>query len=353
MSKLFNDIRHKPSLISIRAFIRVAFILVIATIILAAFNAPAWVTTIVGVLSLVPLYAVFKQSLVAADRIRQITDVCQKFRNGDMDTRLLYPLETHGVIEELRHAMNATIDSADGFLREVRYASDASQHKKYYRKVLEVGMRGVYLDVAKTMNATFEQAKEGHEALAQLIKLSEDGVSSIAASTEEFSQSIHEIKAQMETAVGITQSTQQHSEEVERTIESLIERLKETSNVMSRIQEITDQTNLLALNASIEAARAGEAGRGFAVVADEVRKLADQTASATHDVQNLMERIEEGVENTHKTTLNMNESVMNVSENVMTISNSLNEQTEASQHIADNTGIIMTEIREFGNKEGI
>ncbi len=69
----------------------------------------------------------------------------------------------------------------------------------------------------------------------------------------------------------------------------------EIGEVIQVIDDIADQTNLLALNANIEAARAGEAGRGFAVVADEVRKLAERTVTATGDIGEQIQQIQNDV----------------------------------------------------------
>ncbi len=68
-------------------------------------------------------------------------------------------------------------------------------------------------------------------------------------------------------------------------------------SIVDVIKSIADQTNLLALNAAIEAARAGDQGRGFAVVADEVRTLAQRTQVSTAEIQQAIERLQEGTSN--------------------------------------------------------
>ncbi|MBO5351788.1 MAG: hypothetical protein J6A77_00660 [Lachnospiraceae bacterium] len=78
--------------------------------------------------------------------------------------------------------------------------------------------------------------------------------------------------------------------------QKLSEAVQEIGVTLNLISEISDSTNLLALNASIEAARAGEAGRGFAVVASEVGNLANSTQSSLQEVELVIQRVQQNVQ---------------------------------------------------------
>ncbi len=75
----------------------------------------------------------------------------------------------------------------------------------------------------------------------------------------------------------------------------LNEKAGNINQVVTTITKVADQTNLLSLNAAIEAEKAGEYGRGFVVVATEIRRLADQTAVATHDIEQIVREIQSAV----------------------------------------------------------
>lgn len=80
--------------------------------------------------------------------------------------------------------------------------------------------------------------------------------------------------------------------ETAKKVKRLGESSQQISKVISLINQIALQTNLLAINASIEAARAGEEGRGFAVVAEEVGELAARSATATKEIEQIVEKIQ-------------------------------------------------------------
>ena len=98
--------------------------------------------------------------------------------------------------------------------------------------------------------------------------------------------------------------------------------------VVNVIEEIAQKTNLLALNAAIEAARAGEHGRGFAVVAGEVRRLAESTRSATSEIAQTIQSIQD---HTRGAVEAMDRSTERVTDGVTTAQ----QAGESLKHIID------------------
>ena len=128
------------------------------------------------------------------------------------------------------------------------------------------------------------------------------------ATVQEIAQNAESTAGQASQADELTRGGQQLVTGLATTIQELIDEVTHSSEVVRQVEHdseeigkvldvirgIAEQTNLLALNAAIEAARAGEQGRGFAVVADEVRTLASRTQSSTEEIQETIERLQDG-----------------------------------------------------------
>ena len=134
------------------------------------------------------------------------------------------------------------------------------------------------LDAVDSMNESMKVvAKNAHEAAT---------VANSAANTA--SQSGEAMDLTVENIVHLRETVGDTAKKVKRLGEST----QEISRVVALINQISMQTNLLAINAGIEAARAGEEGQGFAVVAEEVGELAVRSASATKEIEQVVENIQ-------------------------------------------------------------
>ncbi len=137
-----------------------------------------------------------------------------------------------------------------------------------------------------------------------------------------------------------------------QTVETLGKSSMEIGEIIQVINDIADQTNLLALNAAIEAARAGEQGRGFAVVADEVRKLAERTSSATKEISDMIQRIQQETSQVVTSMAEGNKEVENGMALADEATTALNEIVNAVNHINNMIEHIASASREQSEASG-
>lgn len=160
---------------------------------------------------------------------------------------------------------------------------------------------------------------------------------SVSELTRSVQQSAENSTRANELAKNASDQAQKGGEAVHEAIEAMnaIEvSSKQVFSIIGVIDDIAFQTNLLALNASVEAARAGDQGRGFAVVANEVRTLAGRSASAAHQIKELIEDSSQKVNSGTHLVRRFGESLEDIVRQVGETTQLVGQICEASQNQA-------------------
>lgn len=222
-------------------------------------------------------------------------------------------------------------------------------------------------NAVEEVSATIEQIVGNINSLTRLVQEQAVYLGNSAAAVEQMVSNMDSINNNVDHSVAAFKKLEEVSDQgfdrltaVTESIHSIANRSDGLEETNSIITSIASQTNLLAMNAAIEAAHAGDAGKGFAVVADEIRKLAEDTASRSRDIsdvlQSLHDIVDSGVQlagEAGHSFESIRVSIQEVSHRQSEIRNAVEEQSAGNKQVLDsvqNLRRISTEV-ESGSRE--
>ncbi len=243
---------------------------------------------ILGVLAVSAVMLVLARGV--GRRLDEALAAARRIAEGDLHARapaVEAPDESGALIT----ALGAMTDNLNRIVGQVQHASiriNSTATQLAASSVrLESNASGFGASATEVAAATREISTTGEELLhtMQAVADSAAGAAEKAQESRQGLQSMQQSVHRLDAA----------ADSVATRLSTINEKAQAINAIVGTITKVAEETNLLSVNAAIEAEKAGEFGLGFLIVAREIRRLADQTASATLDIERMIRQMQGAV----------------------------------------------------------
>ena len=304
--------------------------------------------------------------------IRDMLRSVQEVERGNLvsEQQLVHSQDETGQLAAAFDAMRNTLRDLVGKVADTsRLVSDCAQEiqaistdNSNSSEQIVVTMSAAAEDTEKQVSAVNEASIAIQEVSASTQEIASASIL-VADLTEKTETNTKYGQKVVEQAIKQMSVIGERTVQIQKTIDNLTLSNQQIRDITKFISGIASQTNLLALNAAIEAARAGQHGRSFSVVADEVRKLAEQSQSASKQINSLisnnhenlvsavsaMNAASDDVQEGIKVVANAGQAFAANSEHIIELSSRVKEISASIQKVAQGNGQVVESITGVGS----
>lgn len=201
--------------------------------------------------------------------------------------------------------------------------------------ILEVNhTKGLLNAIDDTMEQTDNVASATEELTASVTNILST-IKNVTSNTNKLLEDISSGQKEIETSLNDIVALNDGFSRTRGNINDLVTDIRNVSQIIELVKNISEQTTLLAINASIEASRAGEEGKGFSVIADEIRQLSEKTTESVEDITKVIKNVEEDTRRVDKNTEELFEELQGKTKRAQKSISTLDDITRQTKEVGN------------------